>query len=284
MDSIEFRGVMPIPDAAIEVIKTGQERLAENRAAIFVSDGGAAIDQANFVADGNGAFRFYCEDRVDIYYGDAVPPVWTDVLIGPGLIAGGTLGQILAKKSATDFDIDWIDPPAGGGGGGEWEPIETQEVTTAGIDEFLFSDLDFDTYEYRIECRTAATGGYSGLRWYSFEPDAASVVLADYTANSLKATYSYNDAQTAGNYICYTFADSIKMLVCNAFFRKDFDGVLWGYCVDGISFNTVVFGKAIMTVSAAFGHTTGATKVGIYITGREFVVGSKMKLYRRPRL
>jgi hypothetical protein len=40
-------------------------------------------------------------------------------LIGPGLAAGGTTGQLLAKKSATDFDTQWINPsganlPVGG--------------------------------------------------------------------------------------------------------------------------------------------------------------------------
>ena len=34
---------------------------------------------------------------------------------GPGVVPGGTLGQVLAKKTATDYDTNWIDPPAGGG-------------------------------------------------------------------------------------------------------------------------------------------------------------------------
>ena len=34
---------------------------------------------------------------------------------GPGLPAGGTTGQLAAKKTATDYDVQWIDPPSGGG-------------------------------------------------------------------------------------------------------------------------------------------------------------------------
>lgn len=36
---------------------------------------------------------------------------------GPGVAAGGTAGQILRKKSATDYDTEWADPQGGGGGG-----------------------------------------------------------------------------------------------------------------------------------------------------------------------
>jgi microcystin-dependent protein len=36
---------------------------------------------------------------------------------GPGVPVGGTSGQVLAKKTATDLDTNWIDPPAGSGGG-----------------------------------------------------------------------------------------------------------------------------------------------------------------------
>lgn len=37
----------------------------------------------------------------------------------PRLIpAGGTTGQVLAKDTATDFDVSWQDPASGGGGGG----------------------------------------------------------------------------------------------------------------------------------------------------------------------
>jgi hypothetical protein len=37
---------------------------------------------------------------------------------GPGVAAGGTAGQLLAKISATDYATEWVDPGAGGGGGG----------------------------------------------------------------------------------------------------------------------------------------------------------------------
>ncbi len=41
-------------------------------------------------------------------------PAGSDGTPGPGVAAGGTAGQILAKASAEDYDTHWIDPPTGG--------------------------------------------------------------------------------------------------------------------------------------------------------------------------
>jgi hypothetical protein len=35
---------------------------------------------------------------------------------GVGVPAGGSTGQVLAKKTGTAYDTEWIDPPEGGGG------------------------------------------------------------------------------------------------------------------------------------------------------------------------
>jgi len=40
---------------------------------------------------------------------------------GEGVPTGGTTGQVLAKKSSTDFDTQWVTPSSGGSGGG-YEP------------------------------------------------------------------------------------------------------------------------------------------------------------------
>ena len=46
-------------------------------------------------------------------------PFWDDENppAGQGLPAGGTTGQVLTKKSDTDYDADWQDPQGGGGSG-----------------------------------------------------------------------------------------------------------------------------------------------------------------------
>lgn len=45
---------------------------------------------------------------------------------GTGVPSGGTSGQVLAKKTDSDNDTEWIDPPATGGGlGGDTSPVGT---------------------------------------------------------------------------------------------------------------------------------------------------------------
>jgi len=39
---------------------------------------------------------------------------WLDSLIGPGVAAGGTTGQVLAKVDGTDYNTQWIDAASGG--------------------------------------------------------------------------------------------------------------------------------------------------------------------------
>ena len=55
---------------------------------------------------------------------------------GKGVPAGGAAGQVLAKKSETDYDTQWIDAPSGGGGSGD-DPNAIKKdgstVTTAPI-------------------------------------------------------------------------------------------------------------------------------------------------------
>jgi len=52
---------------------------------------------------------------------------------GPGVPAGGVAGQVLAKKSGTDYDTEWKDPTGGGGGTGQqlvkWVEEEENKVT-----------------------------------------------------------------------------------------------------------------------------------------------------------
>jgi hypothetical protein len=64
--------------------------------------------------------------------------------VGPGVAPGGTTGQMLAKASATDYDTEWVDAPAGGGGGADEVVISD---TPPSIDD---SDMWIDTFDYTI--------------------------------------------------------------------------------------------------------------------------------------
>lgn len=82
---------------------------------------GAPVPDAGLGALGD----FYLRDNGDVY-GPKAGGGWGAVVAvlkgtkgdaGPGVPAGGTVGQALVKKSATDFDTEWKTISSGGGGG-----------------------------------------------------------------------------------------------------------------------------------------------------------------------
>lgn len=55
-----------------------------------------------------------------VYWWDpsgGIPPIGLQA-VATGLPPAGLAGQVLAKASNADYDVSWIDPPAGSGGGG----------------------------------------------------------------------------------------------------------------------------------------------------------------------
>lgn len=67
---------------------------------------------------------------------------------GQGVPAGGTAGQVLAKKSGTDYDTEWTDQTGGGGGGGATfggSPLVTV-IPAEATDLFT---LSYEKYFYR---------------------------------------------------------------------------------------------------------------------------------------
>jgi hypothetical protein len=62
--------------------------------------------------------------------------------VGPGIVVGGTTDQVLAKKSATDYDTKWVTPSAGGGGGGGVETYKQPTEPTATSVGALWIDTD----------------------------------------------------------------------------------------------------------------------------------------------
>lgn len=50
---------------------------------------------------------------------------------GPGVPAGGTAGQVLAKINSSNYNTEWIDPPEGGGGL-TWSTVSANTAMSAG--------------------------------------------------------------------------------------------------------------------------------------------------------
>ena len=82
--------------------------------------------------------------------------------VGPGVAAGGTTGQVLAKKSNTNYDTEWINPlpyvPIGGII--EWDGTGLIGVPDLSTPEKVASVYGYGTWErYGIDRVTVGAGG-----------------------------------------------------------------------------------------------------------------------------
>ena len=76
-----------------------------------------------------------------------------EVIAGGGIPAGGTEGQVLAKASGTDYDVEWIDVTSAGGGSSviATAPYPTGGTEGSGETDCWLTYTDGVTgYEYRV--------------------------------------------------------------------------------------------------------------------------------------
>lgn len=77
---------------------------------------------------------------------------------GPGVVAGGTTGQILGKASDNDYDVAWVDQTGGG------EPPVTYIENNSESDPFVLGEHDPGVYVFKsqpyIKARTSNTESY----------------------------------------------------------------------------------------------------------------------------
>lgn len=100
---------------------------------------GALMDATITITPLNMTPGFQLEDHPVVYWrsGNAAPVLLEAA--GARIPAGGSAGQVVGKASSTDFDVAWVDPPAGGGTGGgtggggsvdAWSKQQTAPVIT----------------------------------------------------------------------------------------------------------------------------------------------------------
>ena len=124
---------------------------------------------------------------------------------GEGVPVGGTTGQVLAKNSNTDYDTEWIDPPAGSGGG--FEPRDTTTVTTASLSSNNTENVSLTLKPgYRVLCietdRAARVRAYGSsasrtadaARPVGVDPTGAHGVIFDVVTTASTLTWWLNPA------------------------------------------------------------------------------------------
>lgn len=81
------------------------------------------------------------------------------------LPAGGTTGQVLAKASGTDYDVEWVDQTGGGGGSGALVKLG-QVVLASDQASISFSNLpqNFDDLVIVVQAMSPNTGSGNSLR------------------------------------------------------------------------------------------------------------------------
>ena len=66
-----------------------------------------------------------------------------------GIPSGGTTGQVLAKTSDTDYDVEWVDQ-SGGGGGSSIEEVSLEELFGSVI-PVTYADADGEDHTFVIK-------------------------------------------------------------------------------------------------------------------------------------
>ena len=102
----------------------------------------------------------------------------TDATATPELPTGGTTGQVLAKKTNTTGDVEWVSSASGGGSWGSitgslsgqtdlWTALQAKASTTYVDSEDAALQGEIDAAETRITALEAAGGGADITKWYS---------------------------------------------------------------------------------------------------------------------
>lgn len=81
----------------------------------------AALEDLEVGTLDHGKVAYVEEGKLLFFLSNTVDKLWSPLAVTEvgavviGIPAGGTIGQILAKVSNTDYDVEWIDAPTGGG-------------------------------------------------------------------------------------------------------------------------------------------------------------------------
>lgn len=149
---------------------------------------------------------------------------WTMRGVGAvGIPAGGTTSQVLAKASATNYDVAWV-TPSGGGGGGDCTLVASIVPTGAPISvSFTSIPASGKSLMVRFSCGDVSTGG-SG----------------DYPLNMM-----CNGDNTSGNYDTSQYVYGTGISAGGGTHSPTGDGVVVGHVAGAVSLADAISGGTI---------------------------------------
>jgi len=198
--------------------------------------------------------------------------------------------QGAASPSATN-PLATLADLGGGGGGGEWEDVETREITGSDVSEILFTSLDFATYDYRLNGVLLHTSTPVGFRWYSTEANAGAVVSSNYIVNYVSSLAQVLDGQFNFNGLFGGQSPSPSP------YKTDLSGGIIFY-QNIVGYNCAYHSGAVTSTDSptatgthstlhlsgfcsSYQITTPGDKIGIYFSTGVIQIGTKLTLSRR---
>ena len=147
---------------------------------------------------------------------------------GPGVVAGGTTGQVLGKASDNDYDVAWVDQTGGG------EPPITYIENNSEYDPFVLGEHEPGVYVFKerpyIKARTSNTESYQ-TRSTDNTIYLLKTPLANDPEGTIVASYLTNGLQQCRIKLSSTYAhglDDEYSYNGSAFVHISLDEEIWG--------------------------------------------------------
>lgn len=112
-------GIATLVTDANAPVATDSYRIGSGGANLPIAEAGTLDHVQVSASNATQEFISQTSGRVFYRYLNTTWSAWKEMVVAAGVLpAGGTTGQVLSKKSATDGDVQWTTPAAGGGSGG----------------------------------------------------------------------------------------------------------------------------------------------------------------------
>lgn len=209
---------------------------------------------------------------------------------GEGVPAGGTTGQVLAKKSDTDYDTEWVDQTGGSGGGG-LDTIVAGSGDSAIVFNYKVGENDeqeygFGTLDSSNRGTHQATGQYSAAFGYltkatgngSFVMGWPNKVVWNSESTSYRTPQAIGIASFAGGYGNTTAKGAASFAFGTSCYTSAQDSIALGNQCIAMKESAFAVGSTAQVYAsnaAVFGYITQNNNANSLVIGKFNLYGAK---------